>query len=61
LGYLSHVQRSRTIQLRAQAENQNNRKNCSKEYRVIGDKGCQVSNFSFLADLMKIMILCFVL
>ena len=54
LGYLSHVQRSRTIQLRAQAENQNNTKSCSKEYRVIGDKGCQVSNFSFLADFLRV-------
>ena len=45
LGYLRHVQRSRTLQLRSQFENKCRKDKLSMTYRVIGDKGCQVSIF----------------
>ncbi len=43
LGYLGHVQRSRTLQLRCQKECQGHKDNVLTAYRVVGDKGCQVS------------------
>lgn len=42
LGYLGHVQRSRTLQLRSQFESQCREGEITRTYRVVGDKGCQV-------------------
>ena len=43
LGYLGHVQRSRSLQLRCHTECLSDENKISKAYRVVGDKGCQVS------------------
>lgn len=42
LGYLGHIQRSRTLQLRNQNEISSLSRGGSVTYRVVGDKGCQV-------------------
>jgi hypothetical protein len=42
LGYLGHVQRSRTLQLRSQIELCSASNKLTNAYRVVGDKGCQV-------------------
>lgn len=42
LGYLGHVQRSKTLQLRSQTECLGYHTKIGRSYRVVGDKGCQV-------------------
>jgi hypothetical protein len=42
LGYLGHVQRSKTLQLRSQTECLGGHTKIGRSYRVVGDKGCQV-------------------
>jgi hypothetical protein len=42
LGYLGHVQRSRTLQFRSQIELCSAFYKLTNAYRVVGDKGCQV-------------------
>jgi hypothetical protein len=42
LGYLGHVQRSRTLQLRSQIECIEPAHPIVTSYRVVGDKGCQI-------------------
>jgi len=46
LGYLGHVQRSRSLQLRSHTECLGSSSKIAKAYRVVGDKGCQVSTFA---------------
>lgn len=42
MGFLGHVQRSRTIQLRSRSQSLENSSNIALSYRVVGDMGCQV-------------------
>ena len=44
LGYLGHVQRSRTLQFRSQIELCSAFYKLTNAYRVVGDKGLQVHN-----------------
>eukprot|EP00978_Attheya_sp_CCMP212_P017589 scaffold47095_cov49-Attheya_sp.AAC.2 len=52
LGFLGHVQRSRSLQIRAVNEsrtsNNDSEQNLTNAYRVVGDRGCQVSLKPFL-------------
>jgi hypothetical protein len=47
LGFLGHVQRSRSLQIRAVNESRtssnDSEQNLTNAYRVVGDRGCQVS------------------
>lgn len=42
IGFLGHVQRSRTQQLRSRTQSTNSGSKLSATYRVVGDMGCQV-------------------
>jgi len=47
LGYLGHAQRSRLLQLRSHVECLSSSNKAANAYRVVGDKGCQVSFYIF--------------
>ncbi len=42
MGFLGHVQRSRTLQLRSNTQSLESSNNIALTYRVVGDMGCQV-------------------